>query len=120
MTPSAEHEVIDMRVANQLIAHRRMGQSAFERLVPVFLEEAGMLTEQIRCAIAAADWEGLRLTAHKLKGGASVIGAAEVRSLSQNLMAQVDAQDYPGADIVQAIEQAVGRFKTMADGLTGR
>lgn len=106
-----------MRVAGQLIAHKRMGQSAFERLVPVFLEEALMLVEQMRCAVAASDAEGLRLTAHKLKGSASVIGAAEVRALSQNIMAVVDRREHPGPEIIQGLEPALRRFREAADGL---
>ena len=120
MTSTENQDVIDMRVAEQLIAHKRMGQSAFERLVPVFLEEAQMLVEQLRCAIAASDFEGLRLTAHKLKGSASVIGAAQVRNLAQSMMADVDGGSLPAREQMQIVEQALQRFRVEADKLVGR
>jgi HPt (histidine-containing phosphotransfer) domain-containing protein len=113
-------EVIDLRVAGQLIAHKRMGQSAFERLVPVFLDESHMLVSQIRCAIAASDNEGLRLTAHKLKGSASVIGAAQVRDAAQNLMVQIDERKMPSAEQLQHIEQVLADFQVAAATLIGR
>lgn len=115
MTSNINQEIIDMRVAGQLIAHKRMGQSAFERLVPVFLEEAHMLVEQMRCAVAASDDEGLRLTAHKLKGSASVIGAAEVRALSQSIMAATERRERSGLELIQGLDTALDRFREAAD-----
>lgn len=103
-----------MHVVSQLIAHKRLGLSAFERLVPVFLEEAQMLVDQMRCAVNASDGEGLRMTAHKLKGSASVIGAIEVRTLSQNLMAQSDEGSLPSSEQLTGIERALTRFNEAA------
>jgi len=120
MTANTNPEVIDMRIAGQLIAHKRMGQTAFERLVPVFVEEAKMLLSQIRCAIDASDSEGLKLTAHKLKGSASVIGASEIRALSTEMMAQADGGRIPSSDLARETEAALKRFQLAADGLTGR
>ena len=93
MTANEHPDAIDMRIAGQLLAHKRMGQSAFDRLVPVFVEEAQMLISQIRCAVTASDLEGLRLTAHKLKGSASVIGAAEVCDIAREVMAMAAGGD---------------------------
>jgi HPt (histidine-containing phosphotransfer) domain-containing protein len=119
MTAKTNSDIIDMRVAAQLIAHKRMGQTAFERLVPVFLEEATMLVSQLRCATAASDTEGLKLTAHKLKGSASVIGALEIRALSMQMMAQADGGRVPSSDLAREIEAALKRFQAAADTLTG-
>jgi len=119
MTANSNPEIIDMHVAGQLVAHKRMGQTAFERLVPVFLEEAEMLLSQIRCAMAASDAEGLKLTAHKLKGSASVIGASEVRALSMEVMAQSDGGKIPSSDLAREIEAALKRFRVAAEGLKG-
>lgn len=110
MTSIPNSDVIDMRVVNQLIAHKRLGVSAFERLIPVFTEEAQMLIDQMRCAVAASDCEGLRLTAHKLKGSASVIGALEIRALSQDVMSQTDVGSLPNVDQMVRFESALKRF----------
>jgi HPt (histidine-containing phosphotransfer) domain-containing protein len=117
MTTRENQEILDMRVVEQLVSHRRLGQNAFERLVPVFLEEAHMLAEQMRCALAASDSEGLRLTAHKLKGSASVIGAAEVRAVAQEIMASSDGEGRGGAEILQELEPALRRFQESAGAL---
>jgi len=114
MTSTSNNDVIDMRVVSQLIAHKRLGLSAFERLVPVFMEEAQMLIDQMRCAVTASDSEGLRLTAHKLKGSASVIGAWEVRTISQNLMSMSDVGTLPSVDQLIRIEHALKRFNDAA------
>ncbi len=109
-----------MRVVEQLVSHRRLGQNAFERLVPVFLEEAHMLVEQMRCAVAASDSEGLRLTAHKLKGSASVIGAAEVRAVAQEIMAFSEGEGRSGAEILHDLEPALRRFQQSAVAINER
>jgi HPt (histidine-containing phosphotransfer) domain-containing protein len=114
MTYTPNNDVIDIRVVTQLIAHKRLGLSAFERLIPVFMEEAQMLIDQMRCAITASDNEGLRLTAHKLKGSASVIGSQEVRNLAQNIMAQTDLGSLPSPDQLISIEKALHRFNDAA------
>lgn len=114
MTSIPNNDVIDMHVVAQLISHKRLGLSAFERLIPMFLEEAQMLIDQMRCAVAASDSEGLRLTAHKLKGSASVIGALELRSLSQNIMTQSGTGVLPGAEQIAGLESALHRFDTAA------
>jgi HPt (histidine-containing phosphotransfer) domain-containing protein len=119
MTANTNPEVIDMRVAGQLIAHKRMGQTAFERLVPIFVEEATMLLSQMRCAIAASDSEGLKLTAHKLKGSASVIGAVEIRALSIEMMAQSDGGETSPSDLAHQMEAAISRFQETAARLIG-
>jgi HPt (histidine-containing phosphotransfer) domain-containing protein len=114
MTLSPNNDVIDMRVVSQLIAHKRMGLSAFERLIPVFMEEAQMLIDQMRCAVTASDGEGLRLTAHKLKGSASVIGSLEIRALSQEVMSMTDVGNRPTVDFLIKMEQALRRFNDAA------
>jgi HPt (histidine-containing phosphotransfer) domain-containing protein len=111
--------LLDMNVVNQLLQHRRNGQSAFERLLPVFLEEAGMLVEQMRCALSASDLEGLRLTAHKLKGGASVLGASGIRAVAQEIMNAAGAGTLLPESIREA-EKAVGLFAGEAERLLGR
>ena len=119
MTSNINPEVIDPKVAGQLIAHKRMGQSAFERLVPVFLEESRMLVSQLRCAIAASDYEGLHLTAHKLKGSASVIGANEVREIAQQIMVQGVERTMPSAEQMHQVEQKLSRFQVEASHMIG-
>jgi HPt (histidine-containing phosphotransfer) domain-containing protein len=119
MTTRENQEILDMRVVEQLVAHKRMGQTAFERLVPVFLEEAHLLAEQMRCAVAASDGEGLRLTAHKLKGSSSVIGAAEVSAVSQKIMAAAEAGERHEAELLQALERALDRFRDSAEKFVG-
>jgi hypothetical protein len=120
MTANEHPDAIDMRIAGQLLAHKRMGQSAFDRLVPVFVDEAQMLISQIRCAVTASDLEGLRLTAHKLKGSASVIGAAEVCDLSRGLMMDAAGGVMPAAERVLVLDQALARFSQAAAGLKGK
>jgi HPt (histidine-containing phosphotransfer) domain-containing protein len=119
MTANNNSEVIDMRIAGQLIAHKRMGQTAFERLVPVFVEEANMLLSQIRCAIEASDSEGLKLTAHKLKGSASVIGASEIRDITVEMMEQAEDGKLPSSDLAREMDSAIKRFRAAADDLVG-
>jgi HPt (histidine-containing phosphotransfer) domain-containing protein len=114
MTTNSDDDVVDMHVISQLVAHKRQGISAFERLIPVFAEEAQMLIDQMRCAIAASDGEGLRLTAHKLKGSASVIGALEIRKISQEIMALAEGGGFPNADLLVMAEEALGRFNIAA------
>jgi HPt (histidine-containing phosphotransfer) domain-containing protein len=113
-------EVIDLKVASQLAAHKRKGQSAFERLLPIFVEEAQMLVEQMRCAIAAADSEGLRLTAHKLKGSASVLGALQVRAHSVAIMEDAASGRMPPAEALTQVGQAVEEFREAAGTYPGR
>jgi HPt (histidine-containing phosphotransfer) domain-containing protein len=114
MNTAEYNDVIDMHVATQLMSHKRKGQSAFERLLPIFVEESNMLVEQLRCAIAAADNEGLRLTAHKLKGSASVLGALRVRALSQAVMENVDAGLPTLPEHIAALESEISRFRQVA------
>jgi HPt (histidine-containing phosphotransfer) domain-containing protein len=119
-TEMKKSELIDERVAGQLLSHKRNGQSAFERLVPVFADEAKMLVEQMRCALAASDLEGLRLTAHKLKGGASVLGSLEIRDRAQALMDLLDEGGHPGPGQLLEIEQAIERFVREAAKIAGK
>lgn len=120
MSSSDTGESIDLRVVSQLMAHKRMGQTAFERLLPIFVEEAHLLVAQIRCAVAAADAEGLRLTAHKLKGSASVLGAAQVRSISQAIMEEATEELPLSLDRVQSLEAAITAFHRAAQELIAR
>ena len=120
MTTQENDSLLDMRVVEQLLSHKRNGQSAFERLLPVFLEESRMLVEQIRCAISASDNEGLRLTAHKLKGGASVLGAKCVRDVAQEIMNAVDGGTDVLPETIRDAEDAVDRFADEAARLLGK
>jgi HPt (histidine-containing phosphotransfer) domain-containing protein len=113
-------DVIDLKVVSQLLVHKRKGQSAFERLLPIFIEEAHMLVEQMRCAIAAADGEGLRLTAHKLKGSASVLGSVQVRVHSMAIMDMAAEGRMPTAEVLAQVEQAVNDFREAANSFLGR
>jgi len=120
MSLSDIHDVIDMRVAGQLLTHKRKGQTAFERLLPIFMEESQMLVAQMRCAIAASDIEGLRMTAHKLKGSASVLGSVDIRSITQSMMDALDEDQMPPLDTLQLLEQAITTFHGAAQNLIGR
>jgi len=120
MNSSDVHGVIDMHVTGQLLAHKRKGQSAFERLLPIFMEESRMLVAQMRCAIAASDAEGLRLTAHKLKGSASVLGSVDVRVLSQTIVDNAVQGVMPQADTLQQIERAIDVFHDAAQAIITR
>ncbi len=120
MNSSDTGEPIDMRVAEQLMSHKRMGQSAFERLLPIFVDEANLLVAQIRCAVAATDYEGIRLTAHKLKGSASVLGALQVRAITQCIMDDASAELHPNAERLQSLEAAIVAFHKAAQQLIVR
>jgi len=120
MNSGEKREVIDMHVASQLMAHKRNGLTAFERLLPVFREESAMLVSQIRCAINASDAEGLHLTAHKLKGSASVLGAIEVRQISQSVMDEAQKGAYPSLECLQELEKSVEQFLASAQQAVSR
>lgn len=120
MNSEEKSQIVDMRVAEQLMRHKRNGLSAFERLLPIFREETSMLIAQIRCAVNASDSEGLQLTAHKLKGSASVLGALEVRQFSIQIMDNASEGVYPNAEALQLLEQSVEQFYSAALALLGR
>ena len=120
MNPSDAQRVIDTHVTSQLLVHKRQGQSAFERLLPIFMEESRMLVAQMRCAIAASDSEGLRLTAHKLKGSASVLGSVDIRILSQSIMDKLDEGMMPQSDTLLQIEHAIEVFHEAAQAIITR
>lgn len=79
----------------------------FEELRAEYIETAPEMVMQMKSAAASGDLDGLRLSAHSLKGNARDFGAATLAELCSALEAACKAGDVPDpAAAVAAIEAA--------------
>ena len=72
-------------------------------LVEMFVEEMPQRVQKLKDLLEDGDWEGLRRTAHQLKGAAGSYGFLEITPLAAILEDKLIAGK-PEADIRQAFE----------------
>jgi HPt (histidine-containing phosphotransfer) domain-containing protein len=79
----------------------------------LFLEEAEPAVTAIREAVRQGDAPALQSAAHRLKGGAALIGATEVRDLAADLDRLAREGSVAGAaPLLDALEVAFARART--------
>jgi HPt (histidine-containing phosphotransfer) domain-containing protein len=104
------HKILDKAVVDQLLARKRNGKTAFERLIPLFeLETPGMI-EEIVLAVQTKQYDAYRALAHKLKGSASVLGAVELSDLAFEIQQAGAANEVPETVYVSELSPAFERF----------
>lgn len=108
------HKIIDKTIVDQLLARKRNGKTAFERLIPLFeLETPGMI-EEIILAVQTKQYEAFRALAHKLKGSASVLGAVELADLAFEIQQAGAAFQLPETAYITELMPAFERFVSEA------
>lgn len=80
------------------------GRPLLDQVVRLALEQLPTTQAKLEEALAAGDWEGLRRTAHTLKGTSGSFGA---KRLSEHAKALEYAAQEPGAPQVAACLEAV-------------
>ncbi len=80
-------------------------------LVTLFKEESSGIMEQLAAAVTSGDAEGLRKTAHRLKGASANVGGMQIRASAAALEAMGAARNLKGAaGIVGQIDQQLQMF----------
>jgi CheY-like chemotaxis protein len=80
--------VLDPQALEQVRALQRPGApDLVGKVIALYLDSAGKLTEQIRSAVAARDPDALRLAAHALKSSSGNVGATGLVAIAQELEA---------------------------------
>jgi len=107
-------EAVDWKVIEQLRSRKRDGRSGFDRLLPIFVDDARQIVDGLRAAAAAGDAEAVRLAAHKIKGSASVLGSREIKHLSQVMLERAGEGELPAPTQIDNLQLAVQRFTAFA------
>lgn len=84
-------------------------------IVEMFVEEMPARIEAIEGLLAAKDWEGLRRTAHQLKGSAGSYGFDPVSPIAAELEAAV-REDSTEEDIQRHVDQLVSVCRRVSAG----
>ncbi len=80
------HKAIDEAALDAIRALEQPGtDSLLNRIIKLFLDESADLQDQIGAAVAQANADALRKSAHSLKSSSANVGALQVSEISRDL-----------------------------------
>ncbi len=106
--PAAPPDAIDQAKVAEL---EELQEGLFERLALLFLQELPSDLARLRGALGAGDASEVKQTAHKIKGSAAAVGAADVSTAAARLeqMGRDDDLSAGGAGRVR-LEESLGEL----------
>ena len=114
---SEDDPTFDWPVVQQLLSRRRGAETAFHRLLRVFESELPTLRAELDRTIAEESLADIRNCAHKLKGSASVLGAARVKEVAARFVTLADRGILPPREGLTNLDDEVRAFCTKARAL---
>ncbi len=93
--PTTDSDVLHQETLRQLKASLgKRAETKIQALIDAFYESCERLQQEMRKALAAADWETLERSAHSLKSTAAAMGARHMSSLARDIEFAVKEQRY--------------------------
>lgn len=86
-------------IDDQTIANlRELGEDVLKELVDLYLEDAPKQISSIELSLKQMDSEGLRRSAHSLKGASANLGANDLAALCLKMETQGKLKDFSGTE----------------------
>lgn len=108
--------ILDQSILDDLRELDRGGEGGFlAQIIGVFERQAGNIADDMRAAVTTIDEQKLAALAHKLKGSARTVGAAELGDFCERLERDARAGDI--ASLPLRLDEVLAAMKRAIDAL---